>query len=158
MTNSYGVWKLRLLGQILGGLVFWYTPFRWSRCFLSLKLLRRFAKAVIFCWDPSPNCSNLLSCLFITQLLEGQSSAKGGPTYQNDDEEEGARLVGVPVEFDNICEAMKYFSKRENLNINTQVIGFGHKKKHDLLPLQGNKCGCSITAYKLTISFIVQAQ
>merc|ERR1719402_702145 len=77
----------------------------------------------------------------LQSLLEGQSSAKGGPTYQkDDDEEEGARLVGVPVEFDNICEAMKYFSKRENLNINTQVIGFGHKQKRDLLPLQGDQC------------------
>merc|ERR1712055_658270 len=76
----------------------------------------------------------------LQNLLEGQSSAKGGPTYQNDDEEEGARLVGIPVEFDNICEAMKHFSKRENLNIKTQVIGFGHKQKRDLLPLQGDEC------------------
>merc|ERR1719402_1214049 len=97
--------------------------------------------------DICEGCRNDTNCrkkvtfnIDLQNLLEGQSSAKGGPTYQNDDEEEGARLVGVPVEFDNICEAMKYFSKRENLNINTQVIGFGHKQKRDLLPLQGDQC------------------
>merc|ERR1719402_150058 len=98
--------------------------------------------------DICEGCRNDTNCrkkvtfnIDLQNLLEGQSSAKGGPTYQKDDEDEaGARLVGVPVEFDNICEAMKYFSKRENLNINTQVIGFGHKKKHDLLPLQGDQC------------------
>merc|ERR1719402_256769 len=98
--------------------------------------------------DICEGCRNDTNCrskvtfnIDLQSLLEGQSSAKGGPTYQkDDDEEEGARLVGVPVEFDNICEAMKYFSKRENLNINTQVIGFGHKQKHVLLPLQGEQC------------------
>merc|ERR1719402_1093920 len=97
--------------------------------------------------DICEGCRNDTNCrkkvtfnIDLQNLLEGQSSAKGGPTYQNDDEEEGARLVGVPVEFDNICEAMKYFSKRENLNINTQVIGFGHKQKSALLPLQGDQC------------------
>jgi len=98
--------------------------------------------------DICEGCRNDTNCrskvtfnIDLQSLLEGQSSAKGGPTYQKDDDEEaGARLVGVPVEFDNICEAMKYFSKRENLNINTQVIGFGHKQKRVLLPLQGEQC------------------
>jgi len=98
--------------------------------------------------DICEGCRNDTNCkkkvtfnIDLQNLLEGQSSAKGGPTYQNDDDdEEGVRMVGVPVEFDNICEAMRYFSKRDNLNINTQVIGFGHKKKDDLLPLQGDKC------------------
>jgi len=90
--------------------------------------------------DICEGCRNDTNCrkkitfnIDLQSLLEGQSSAnfaalKGDPTLY--------RLGVAPVVFDNICEAMKYFSKRENLNINTQVIGFGHKKKHDLLPLQ----------------------
>merc|ERR550519_272881 len=97
--------------------------------------------------DICEGCRNDTNCrkkvtfnIDLQNLLDGQSSAKGGPIYKTVDEGEATRMSGVPVEFDNICEAMKYFSKRENLNINTQVIGFGHKQKSALLPLQGDQC------------------
>ena len=72
-------------------------------------------------------------------MIRGTSSAFGGDSYheQGQGQGQGQRWVGggseeahhtqvgLPVEFDNICLAMKYFRGNENLNIRTQVIGVG---------------------------------
>ena len=43
-------------------------------------------------------------------------------------------MVGVPIEFENICEMMKYFKSNENINVKTQVIGLAVGKKDELFP------------------------
>ena len=65
------------------------------------------------------------------QILDGKSSAFGGPTYH---EQTSQRMVGVPIEFENICEMMKYFKSNENINVKTQVIGLAVGKKDELFP------------------------
>ena len=66
------------------------------------------------------------------QWISGKASGKGG-----EGEEDGKRTVGIPVEFPNVCEAMKYFGKNDNLNIKTQVVGIGVGSKRKLFPRQG---------------------
>ena len=56
----------------------------------------------------------------------------GGPTYN---EATNRRLVGVPIEFDNVCEMMNFIRSKKKLNVMTQVIGLAVGKKHDLFPL-----------------------
>ena len=70
----------------------------------------------------------------ILQILSGESSAFGGPTYH---EETSKRLVGVPLEFDNVCEMMKFIKSKIKLNFDTQVIGLAVGKKVELFPLNG---------------------
>ena len=43
-------------------------------------------------------------------------------------------MVGVPIEFENVCEMMKYFKSNENINVKTQVIGLAVGKKDELFP------------------------
>ena len=48
-------------------------------------------------------------------------------------------MVGVPLEFPNVCEMMRYMAgKNENLNIKTQVIGIAIWRRDELFPTQGN--------------------
>ena len=69
--------------------------------------------------------------LFSLQILDGKSSAFGGQTYH---EQTSQRMVGVPIEFENVCEMMKYFKSNENINVKTQVIGLAVGKKDELFP------------------------
>ena len=47
-------------------------------------------------------------------------------------------MVGVPLEFPNVCEMMRYMAgKHENLNIKTQVIGIAIGRRDELFPTQG---------------------
>ena len=41
------------------------------------------------------------------------------------------------MEFPTVCDAMLYFQSRTNLNIKTQVIGYGIGSKKDLVPQDG---------------------
>ena len=48
-------------------------------------------------------------------------------------------MVGVPLEFPNVCEMMRYMAdKHENLNIKTQVIGIAIGRRNELFSTQGN--------------------
>lgn len=69
-------------------------------------------------------------------MLYGKASSFGGPLY-HPTSDGGERLVGIPAEFSSVCELMQYFQQRENLNINTQIIGFGIGKKDELFPMNG---------------------
>ena len=43
-------------------------------------------------------------------------------------------MVGVPIEFQNVCECMKFMHSKENINIHTQVIGVAVGKREDVFP------------------------
>ena len=73
------------------------------------------------------------------QILDGKSSAFGGPTYH---EQTSQRMVGVPIEFENVCEMMKYFKSNDNVNVKTQVIGLAVGKKDELFPKNGEYSFC----------------
>ena len=45
-----------------------------------------------------------------------------------------ALQVGVPIEFPNVCELMKWVKTKDNVNLKTQVIGVGVGPKADLIP------------------------
>merc|ERR1712142_1001685 len=77
----------------------------------------------------------------LQNLLLGMSSAFGGPTFNEQNAQDG-RMVGVPIEFDCVCSLMKWLKTKENLNIKTQVIGVAIGPKNDIFPVDGesNKC------------------
>ena len=64
--------------------------------------------------------------------MNGESSAFGGPKWND---AKSKRLVGVPMEFENVCEALMFFEHHENINVKTQVIGLAVGKKEDLFPM-----------------------
>ena len=43
-------------------------------------------------------------------------------------------MVGVPIEFPNVCECLKFMHSKENINIHTQVIGVAVGKREDIFP------------------------
>ena len=43
-------------------------------------------------------------------------------------------MVGVPIEFPNVCECMKFMHSKENINIHTQVIGVAVGKSEEIFP------------------------
>ena len=51
-------------------------------------------------------------------------------------------MVGVPIEFENVCEMMKYFKSNDNVNVKTQVIGLAVGKKDELFPKNGEYSFC----------------
>ena len=64
-------------------------------------------------------------------------------------------MVGVPIEFENICEMMKYFKSNENINVKTQVIGLAVGKKDELFPKNREYLSTLIT---LLIYLLLQFQ
>jgi hypothetical protein len=45
--------------------------------------------------------------------------------------------AGLPFEFTNICDAMKFLEQNENTNLKTQVIGVAFACVADIYPTQG---------------------
>ena len=43
-------------------------------------------------------------------------------------------MVGVPIEFPNVCECLQFIHSKENINIHTQVIGLAVGKREDIYP------------------------
>jgi len=77
----------------------------------------------------------------LANMLYGQSSAFGGQLF-HETKDGGSRLVGIPAEFTSVCEALQYIKCRDNLNINTQVLGIAIGKKDDLFPMNSNSEKC----------------
>merc|ERR1712142_1360858 len=89
-----------------------------------------------------PNCGVPVTVnIDLQNILLGKSSAFGGPTFHEQNAEQG-RMVGVPIEFDCVCSLMKWLKKRETTNIKTQVIGVAIGNKKDIYPIdeQSSKC------------------
>jgi len=95
-------------------------------------------------------CSNNQWCgkkitiiIDIKNVLDGESSARGGPHFKEDSSGKGQskRMAAFPFEFENICLAMKMFQYSENINIKTQVVGFVIGATMSLFnPIGGDKC------------------
>ena len=45
--------------------------------------------------------------------------------------------AGVPIEFNNVCSMMRWFQKKPNINIKTQIIGFSAEKLEKIYPMDG---------------------
>ena len=45
--------------------------------------------------------------------------------------------VGVPIEFDSVCDVMKFLQSKNTLNKPTQVLGIAVGKKEDIYPIDG---------------------
>ena len=45
--------------------------------------------------------------------------------------------VGVPIEFDSVCDMMKFLQSKKTLNKPTQVLGIAVGKKEDIYPIDG---------------------
>ena len=43
--------------------------------------------------------------------------------------------AGVPIEFNNVCSMMRWFQKKPNVNIKTQIIGFSAEKLEKIYPI-----------------------
>merc|ERR1719233_257912 len=82
----------------------------------------------------------------LKNLLLGESSAFGGPTFNEQNAQEG-RMVGVPIEFENVCALNKYFKTNDNLNIKTQVIGIAIGTKKEIFPIDENSDKCLWTEW-----------
>merc|ERR1712142_717158 len=82
----------------------------------------------------------------LQNLLTGKSSAFGGPTFNEQNSQRG-RMVGVPIEFGDVCCLMNFLKSKEKLNIETQVIGIAIDKKTEIFPTDPNSNKCLWTEW-----------
>merc|ERR1712142_654647 len=82
----------------------------------------------------------------LQNLLTGKSSAFGGPTFNEQNSQRG-RMVGVPIEFGDVCCLMNFLKSKEKLNIETQVIGIAIGKKTEIFPTDPNSNKCLWTEW-----------
>ena len=82
----------------------------------------------------------------LMNVISGKSSAFGGPIF-NEQSKTNGRMVGIPIEFPNVCEFMKWAKSKENVNLRTQVVGVGVGKKTDLVPTDKNSNKCLWTEW-----------
>merc|ERR1719431_351806 len=73
----------------------------------------------------------------LSSIIIGMSSAFGGDLFHP---ETNKRMAGVPMEFRSVCDAMLFFQVRNNLNIKTQILGYGLGTKLILYPQEGDRC------------------
>jgi len=82
----------------------------------------------------------------LKNIVMGESSAYGSSDF-NEQNAQSGRMVGVPIEFSNICQLMKFMKSRENLNIKTQVIGIALGAKKEIFPLDKDSRSCLWTEW-----------
>ena len=87
----------------------------------------------------------------LKSLLFGESSGwggKGNKVAENDkDRNKHGRLPGVPLEFPNICELMKFIQERKNVNIKTQVFGIAIGPRNEIFPTNKESLHCLWTEW-----------
>jgi len=80
----------------------------------------------------------------LKNLLYGESSAFGGESFN---EATAQRMVGVPMDFKNICQMMRFFKNYKNINFNTQVVGFSLGQVSDIYPDRDESESCLWTEW-----------
>jgi len=87
----------------------------------------------------SKYCKNVVTLnIDLSNLLLGKSSAFGGKNYINKNNED-KRMSGVPVEFENMCHAMNFIKRKENVNQKTKLMGVYFGPLTDIIPTSDEK-------------------